>query len=504
MNLLRPAGLFLLTVVLTVAIRAAEPVFDFDVLQMRAKALAAQPYAEPKVHMPDSLLNLNYDQHRDIRFDAARAWWKKEKLPFQLQFFHPGWLFKHPVQIHEVVKQEERLIEFSPRLFDYGRNKLSGRIPGNMGFAGFRIHYALNNAEYLDELAVFLGASYFRALGKDMHYGLSARGLAINTAEAGGEEFPIFEEFWIERPALGAKSVTVHALLNSPSLTGAYRFVITPGVETVMQVKATLYCRKNPAVLGIAPLTSMYLHGENSGWSRDDFRPEVHDSDGLLLNTGAGEWLWRPLVNPAQIRVAAFADSDPRGFGLLQRDRDYLHYDDVEAWYHQRPSLWVEPVGEWGKGAVRLVELPSPDETNDNIVACWVPAKLPPEGEPISFEYKLHWMMAPEGRPPGGYVESTRQGSVLGQPGERRFVIDFAGEQLAKMPEGTKLEGVITVGDGGKLAGEPVTERNRFTGVWRVAFVVKPDGSGRPVEMRCFLRKKQHVLSETWSYLWNP
>lgn len=486
------------------SLTAADRNFDFDVLQFRAKALAAQPYAEPKQHMPEWLMKLDYDQHRDIRFDPARAWWKAEKLPYQLQFFHPGWLFKRPVQIHELVRKEEKLIEFSPRLFDYGRNKLSGRIPGNMGFAGFRIHAALNNPAYFDELAVFLGASYFRVLGVGMHYGLSARGLAINTAEAGGEEFPVFDEFWVEKPEAGAKNITVFALMNSPSLAGAYRFIITPGAETVVQVKSTLYCRKNPAVLGIAPLTSMFTHGENTGWSRSDFRPEVHDSDGLLLQTGAGEWLWRPLLNPAHVRVVSFTDSNPRGYGLLQRDREFAHYDDLEAYYHQRPSAWVEPVGEWGRGAVRLVELPSPDETNDNIVACWVPAQLPPEGEPINFEYRLHWMMDPGERPPGGYVDSTRQGSVLSQPEQRRFVIEFKGPKLDKAPDSAKFEGVVTVGEGAKIMAEAVTQKNNFTGTWRVAFVVQADGTGRPVEMRCFLRQKQHVLTETWSYLWNP
>ena len=499
-----PLCLVLLLVATAPALPAAEPAFDFDVLHLRAKALAAQPYAEPKQHMPDWLMNLNYDEHRDIRFDPARAWWRAEKLPFQLQFFHPGWLFKRPVQIHELVRKEEKLIEFSPRLFDYGRNKISGRIPANMGFAGFRIHAALNSPEYFDELAVFLGASYFRALGVGMHYGLSARGLAINTAEPEGEEFPVFDEFWVERPAANATSITVFALMNSPSLSGAYRFVLTPGAETVMQVKAVVYCRKNPRVFGIAPLTSMYAHGENTGWSRDDFRPEVHDSDGLLLQTGAGEWMWRPLVNPAKVKISSFMDSAPRGFGLLQRDREFAHYDDLEAYYHLRPSVWVEPVGDWGQGAVRLVELPTQDETNDNIVACWVPTHLPPEGEPIAFEYKLHWMLDPAGRPPAGYVASTRQGSVLMHPGQRRFVVEFTGAQLGKMTDSPDMEAVISIGEGAKMAGRPVIQKNRFTGVWRANFEVEPDGSGRPVEMRCFLRKQQHVLTETWSYLWIP
>ncbi|MBI2516445.1 MAG: glucan biosynthesis protein [Opitutae bacterium] len=497
-------GLALALVFLPPMARAADELFDFEVLQFRAKTLAMQPYQEPKQRVPDWLLKLNYDQFRDIRFDPMRAWWRAEQLPFHLQFFHPGGLFSKPVQIHEVIGRKERKIDFSPRLFDYGHNKLSGRIPSDMGFAGFRLHAALNRPDYYDELAVFLGASYFRALGKGMHYGLSARGLALDTAEPGGEEFPAFEQFWIERPVAGAKSVTVYALLNSPSVAGAYRFIITPGVETVMQVKAAVYCRKNPKVFGIAPLTSMFAHGENTGWSSNDFRPEVHDSDGLLMETGAGEWIWRPLVNPREVRLSSFSDPSPRGFGLMQRDREFGHYDDLEAYYHQRPSAWVEPVGGWGPGVVRLVELPSPTETNDNVVAFWVPAQLPPAGEPIAFEYRLHWLMDPAGRPPAGHVSSTRQASVLGQPGLRRFVVEFDGRYLNQEPSDPEIKAVVSVGGGARLAAESLVQKNNFSGAWRAVFEVQPDNSGRPVEMRCYLKKGQHVLTETWSYLWNP
>jgi glucans biosynthesis protein len=499
---------FLATIVLSAVTLASarEPAapFDFEVLQFRAKTLAEQPYAEPKRHVPAWLLKLDYDQHRDIRFDPMRSWWRDLKLPFQLQFFHPGWLYSKPVQIHELTAKGDQTIEFSPRLFDYGRNKLDGHIPSDMGFAGFRIHYAINRPDYLDELAVFLGASYFRALGKDMHYGMSARGLAVNTADAGGEEFPSFDEFWVERPAANARRLTVYALLNSPSVAGAYRFIITPGVATVMDVKAAVYFRKNPAVVGLAPLTSMYAHGENSGWSQNDYRPEVHDSDGLLMETGAGEWLWRPLVNPRGVRVSSFQDISPHGFGLLQRDREFKHYDDLEAWYHARPSVWVEPVGNWGPGAVRLVELPTADETNDNIVAFWVPAQLPPPGEPISFEYRLHWMIDPGERPPAGFVSSTRLASVLGHPEQRRFVLEFDGRYLDREPSDREIKAVVSVGDGAKLRAEPVVQKNNFTGAWRVAFEITPDGTGRPVELRAFLKKGAHVLTETWSYLWNP
>jgi glucans biosynthesis protein len=489
-----------------VVARAADATFDFDVLQFRAKALAAKPYEEPKRDVPGWLMKLNYDQYRDIRFDEAHTWWREDRLPFQLQFFHPGGLFNKPVQIYEIVDHHERLIEFSPRLFHYGNDKPGGRVPSDLGFAGFRILYPMNSPDHFDEIVSFLGASYFRALGKDQRYGLSARGLALNTGETEGEEFPTFEEFWIERPAPGAKTITAYALLNGPSVAGAYRFIFAPGSDTVVLVKAAVYCRRNARTFGIAPLTSMFAHGENTGWAQDDFRPEVHDSDGLLVATGNGEWLWRPLTNPKQLRSVSFGTKNPLGFGLLQRDREFKHYDDLEAYYHQRPSAWVEPVGEWGNGAVRLIEIPTPDETNDNIVAFWVPAQLPPPGEPVTFEYKLHWFSDPAGRPPAGYTSSTRLASVRWHKEKdlKRFVIEFDGKYLNAAPAGPDMEAVVTVGAGGTQVEKSLVQKNAFTGAWRVVFEIKPDGSGRPVELRCFLRKGQHVLTETWSYLWNP
>ncbi|HEX2861589.1 MAG TPA: glucan biosynthesis protein G, partial [Lacunisphaera sp.] len=422
--------------------------FDFTTLQKLARERAARPYAAPVSHVPDWLAGYNYIQHQSIRFDKGHAWWKADKLPFELQFFHPGWLFKEPVQIHDLSGGQEKVIAFDPALFDYGEKKLPAPVPADMGFAGFRIHHALNRPGVMDELAVFLGASYFRVLAQGLQYGLSARGLAINSGGPDPEEFPRFAEFWIERPRAGAAAITVHALLDSTSVAGAYRFVIAPGKETTVETKAVLYFRKHPAVVGLAPLTSMFLHGENTGWSRSDFRPEVHDSDGLLMHTGAGEWIWRPLANPAHVRASSFADRAPRGFGLLQRDRTFAHYDDLEANYHRRPSVWVEPVGDWGPGDVRLIELHSPDETNDNIVAFWVPEKLPPPGEPLVFEYRLHWFGDGKGRPPGGYVVSTRHGAVLDHPERRRFVVDFAGFAAAEGE--TELEAVVSVGEGGK------------------------------------------------------
>jgi periplasmic glucans biosynthesis protein len=476
--------------------------FDFAALQNKARELATRPYAAPVSRVPDWLAGYSYLQHQAIRFDPGHAWWRADRLPFQLQFFHPGWLFKEPVQIHEVSGGREKLIPFDPALFIYGGKPLPGPVPPDMGFAGLRLHYALNHPGVMDELAVFLGASYFRSLAQGLHYGLSARGLAINSGGPETEEFPRFSEYWIERPAVGAASIKVMALLDSPSVAGAFQFVITPGKETVMQVKTVLYFRQLPAVVGLAPLTSMFLHGEVNGWSRDDFRPEVHDSDGLLMHTGAGEWIWRPLNNPARTRASAFADQAPKGFGLLQRDREFAHYDDVEANYHLRPSAWVEPIGDWGQGSVRLVELHSPDETNDNIVAFWVPARLPAAGEPLAYEYRLHWLGSDEGRPPAGYVVATRQGAVLDHPERRRIVVDFA--RLPEAPSRSDIEAVVSVGEGARLIGVGAVNWIAPAGIWRAVFELAADGTGRPVELRCFLRRDKQTLTETWSHLWTP
>lgn len=504
---IRPLQANLLVTLLLVALgasaghlRAADETFDFETLRYRAKVLASKPHVPPANRVPEWLLKLSYDEHRRIQFDAGHSWWRRDELPFQLQFFHPGFIINRTVQISELRRGEPELIKFDPDLFVYDGLK-RGDIPATMGFAGFKILYPLNKPA--DELGAFQGASYYRLLCQKAIYGLSARGLAINTAEPGGEEFPTFTDFWVERPTAAAKTLTVYALLDSPSVAGAYRFVITPGADTVAQVRAALFFRKTVTTAGLAPLTSMFWHGENTNTPTEDFRPEVHDSDGLLLFTGAGEWLWRPLTNPGAVRVAAFSDENPRGFGLLQRDRNFENYQDLEAAYHIRPSAWVEPVGDWGPGTVRLVEIPTPDETNDNIVAFWVPRELPPVGEPVVFEYRLHWFMD-QIKPPAGQAISTRHGRTKTHEADlERFHVDFAGPYLNRQATDPTIEAVVTVGDAAELVHSSV-QKNPYNGTWRAAFAIRPDGSGKPVELRCFLRKPSHVLTETWSYLWQP
>jgi glucans biosynthesis protein len=481
--------------------RAAEAAFSFEALSHRAQDLAAEPYHARTRQLPDWLKKLTYDQYREIRFRPPESWWNQEKVPFKLQFFHPGFIYTGTVQIFEVNQGQPALIPFSTQLFDYGPIAV-GALPPDFGFGGFRIHYFLNLPG--DELGSFQGASYFRFLCRKAVYGLSARGIALNSGEAAvPEEFPDFEEFWIQHPSgPTANEIVVYALLNGPSVAGAYRFAIDPGADTVMHIKTELYFRKNPLTVGLAPLTSMYWHGKTSNFETDDTRPEVHDSDGLLMHNGAGEWLWRPLSNPAVSRSFSFSDLDPRGFGLMQRERRFEAYEDLEAASQLRPSAWVVPHGKWGKGSVRLVELHTPDETNDNIVAFWQPAAMPPPGQPVSLEYDLHWCM--EQTPPVAEVVGTRYGhSTFWEKNLERFVVDFDGPELQSAGAETKMEPVITVGAGATLA-HAGAEKNPYNGSWRALFTIKPDGSGHPVELRCNLKSGGRTLTETWTYLWQP
>ncbi|MEK8089350.1 glucan biosynthesis protein G [Thermithiobacillus plumbiphilus] len=471
--------------------------FDFQTLVARAEKLARQPYqAAPEV--PTFLKLLTYDQYRDIRYRPSEALWRREGLPFQAQFFHPGAFFPRSVEIHVLENGREHLVPFSVKRFDYGKNHFTEPMPGSLGYAGFRLHYPLNRPDYLDEVAVFLGASYFRSLGRNEHYGLSARGLAIDTAQPRGEEFPVFRSFWLEKPKPGATAMRLYALLDGPSVTGAYRFDIKPGDNTAMTVHARLFFRRSPEVLGIAPLTSMFLHGENSLRPFNDFRPEVHDSDGLALQNGSGEHVWRPLSNPRELRVSAFQLQDPKGFGLLQRDRDIDHYQDFEAHYQSRPSAWITPLGNWGQGEVRLVEIPTPDETNDNVVAFWTPAQKPGKGEAMDLDYRIDWGYRPAEKPRGGYVLATRRGAG-DLPGTRRYVIDFKGGKLDGLAAGSPVDADVWVGRTGRVIRQQI-EKNPATGGWRLSFQVQPQGAG-PLELRAFLRKGSETLTETWSYL---
>ena len=478
----------------------------FDDVSATARQLAQKPFkpeAKPVAAGPAASDALTYDQYRDIRFRPDHALWRADKLPFEVQFFHPGFVNTETVKLHEVTADgASRELPLATANFDYGHNKPPANAPA--GYSGFRVHFPINNAQHKDEVIVFQGASYFRAIGKDQRYGLSARGLAVDTVGAGAEEFPRFTEFWLEKPAADATSLTVTALMDSKSVTGVYRFVVTPGQETVVDVQSRLFLRQAVTTLGIAPLTSMFFSGENQP-QPGDFRPEVHDSDGLMVETGTGEWLWRALSNPKQALTTSFAMPSVKGFGLMQRDRSYASYEDDEARYELRPSAWITPVGDWGPGRVELVQLNTVDETNDNIVAYWVPARLPAPGEPLDFSYRMRWQGNAQQHPPGAWATQSRSGrsfATLGK-GEEQVIVDFAGPALAALPADAVVKAVVTGVANVDVVSTNVY-RNEANGTWRLALRFKQRKADEPVELRAFLQHGNDILSETWTHVIPP
>jgi len=484
---------------------ADDPARDFDDTTVRriARELAARPYAAPEERLPGGLADIGYDAYRTIRYDAARALWRDAGLPFQMQPFHRGFLFKQKVELYEVADGKAAPIPYDPSAFTL--SAVGGAPAGDLGFAGFRLTNPMNRADHFDEVAAFVGASYFRAIGKGHVYGLSARGLAIATAERSGEEFPLFRAFWLQRPQRGGNSIVVHALLDSPSTTGAFRMTVRPGEDTVFDVESRLYPRVEMPTAGIAPLTSMFLLSPLDRAGEDDFRPGVHDSDGLMLSTGQGEAVWRPLANPRELQVSVFADANPRGFGLMQRRRSFPDYEDLEARYEKRPGAWVEPIGDWGEGAVHLVEIPTREEIHDNIAAFWRPKAPLRPGQEYSYVYRLHWAGAAAfgggGRPAPAQFFSSRQGAKPAAQGVRLFVLEASGGRLAALPEGRVPELQVTASVG--RIENAVVQRNPETGGWRAHFELVP-GNERLVELWARMKDDQGPLTETWLFRWTP
>jgi glucans biosynthesis protein len=493
------------------AIGAAPQPFDFAWIKGQARWLASNLYVPPKNSLPSRLADLSYDQYQSLRFRPDHALWADDGYAFRIQFFHVGRGFTEPVRMFEVVDGLAHEIIYEPTMFDFEQ---SGIDPASMkdqqGFAGFRVQYVTN---WKADVAAFLGAAYFRAVGGDTRqYGLSTRALAVDTALGRPEEFPRFTAFWFERPTKDAGTLTLYALMDSPSVSGALRIEIAPGGTQIQDIDAAFYPRKPIERLGISPLTSMFFYGKNDRRGANDWRPEIHDSDGLCLWTGAGEWIWRPLVNPAQLHVNSYFDDNPRGFGLLQRDRNFDHYQDDGVYYDRRPSLWVEPKpgpgGGWGKGAVQLVEIPTVDETFDNIVAFWNPLEKPKPGQELLYSYRLYWGTQMPFSSPLGVTIATRTG-IGGTVGQKRqyyswhFAVDFAGGELGALPKDAEVEAVVTAshGDTEHVTAHYVAEFNGY----RALFDVRPpDDSVQPIDLRLYLRIHGRPLTETWIYQWTP
>ncbi len=478
--------------------------FGFEDVQKRARDLAAAPVA-PAPGLPDQIQKLDFDGWKEIRFRPDKALLNGNSA-FRLQAFHLGHLYRRPVTINIIREGMATPIPYSAGLFDYGKTKFDKPVPVNVGFAGFRLHTPLNDPKIYDETIAFLGRNAFRLLGRGQRYGLSAQGVVINPGTE-SEEIPHFLEFWMETPEPGAEKIVFYALLDGESLTGAYRFELTPGIDSTLDVSLTLYPRRPIHKLGVAPLSSLFLNGENDRRYTGDFRPELHDSDGLLLNTGNGEWIWRPLRNPVRQTRSAFVDNNPRGFGLIQRDRAFEHYQDLDLNYELRPSYWIEPREGWGEGLVELIENPTSDDRDNNISVAWTPNAAIEPGKPVSVSYRITSSLDMRKLSPSARTISTyqTQARALGSqdpiiPGTRRFIIDFAGGELRyfqTQPDIVEFMPTTSIGEIKRSSVVP----NPQTGGFRATFDVQVP-VGETTDLRGYLRAGNRALTETWTYPW--
>ena len=484
----------------------APELFDFNSLLEMAKGLAAKPYVAPKAPAPDVVSKIDFDVAQKIKFRADKALWADDPAPFPIRLFHVDKFNPLPVRINLLTGGKAQRVLYSAEDFDYGGTGLEAKLPPDLGFSGFRV---MDSAKADTDWLAFQGASYFRSSGEQNQYGGSARGVAVNTVAASKEEFPRFVEFWIAEPEPDTPTITIYALLDGPSLTGAYQFIATKKTGTIMDSRAELFVRSDIALLGIAPLTSMYWFGENDRQYASDWRPEIHDSDGLALWTGKGERIWRPLIDPPSVLANSFLDEGPKGFGLMQRDRDFADFQDDGAFYNRRPSMWVETKGDWGAGAVQLVEIPTQDEIHDNIVAYWVPKKPVKAGDNLAFAYRLYWQDDnPDAPKDVGRVTATRigRGGVPGHPASEdkdswKFVIDFVGGPLSQMAQRFDVTPVVTTSRG--KIGKAYVIKVVGTDRWRALFDINAPGKEQ-INLRCFLRLGDKTLTETWLYQYFP
>jgi len=486
--------------------------FSFGRLVEHARELATTPYSAPEPRYDALLDELGYAVFRDIHTRRDRALWRDSDLPFVVEFFHLDKNARQPVAIHVVDHDgAARPIDYDPDLFEYDDPELAERLPADLGFAGLRIRDRTTDRERL----AFKGASYFRSSGALNQYGLSARGVAVDTGYGSDETFPRFSEYWLFKPRPGDDTITICALLEGERLTGAYRMQCRLTDNVVMDIQSRLFQRESIQRLGIAPLTSMFWFSETNARRGADWRPEIHDSDGLAMVTGSGERLWRALDNPRHSHYSAFGDDNPRGFGLLQRDRRFDHYQDPRVRFERRPSLWVEPEGDWGPGHVGLLELPTDEEVYDNVNAFWVPTDGGQKSSARHFDYRLYWSAEQPHPTPVARVVSTRTGRA-GEPGTyrdqpplaRKFVIDFEGGPLADLDPDFGDDGNIQVqisASHGEIV-NPYPKQVDGTPRWRVFFdwsgTSPPDNE--PVELRCLLIRGDTAITETWLFAYFP
>lgn len=500
---------FLSSCAILAAFAGQAQAFEFKDVVDKAKALAGEGY-EPPTKAPDFLINLGYTDYQSIRFKPEQSLWRSGKSRFQVMMIPQGSFYSHAVKLNVIDSEGVHAISFDKAQFDYPNPELAKRIPADLGYAGFKLTYPLSDKGTQNQFLVFGGASYFRGVGAGQNFGLSGRGVAVDTGLPSGEEFPAFTEFWMERPKADSDVMVVYGLLDGPSLTGAYRFEIQPGKSTKMDVTAKLFFRDDIEQLGQAPLTSMFFYGDNTLRPRGEWRPQVHDSNGLLINDGkTGEWLWRPLVNPADLQLSYHHVEELEGFGLMQRDRQFSDFQDNEARYDQRPSMWVKPAGKnregWGKGEVVLVEIPSGAESNDNIVAFFKPAAKVQTGESRRLQYSVAFGEPDITAQPNARAVRTFVGTetAKGDSAEvLRLIVDFKGGDLSGLRPDAAVVSQVSGGEGVEVI-EHFVEYIEATDVWRLSILAKPP-SEKLLTLRGILSMDGKAMTETWTYLLGP
>jgi glucans biosynthesis protein len=473
--------------------------FSEELLDAFARRRADEPFKAPEKKVDEALANLTYEQHnRAIVYKDDQAIWRNDNVPFRLEPYHTaGAIFAFPVELFQVEAGRATKIQYSADAFEFNAPAKAPATPAQSDFAGFHAQAQIDRLGVFRDFLRFLGATNFRAIASGQVFGVSARALAINTGQTGGEDFPLFRSFWIERPRPVDQSLVVHGLFDSVSAVGRYKFTVTPGFDTIIDTEATIYPRRRIAYAGIAPIASRFFFGPSAAPKRRDFRPRVHDSEALAILNGQGEQIWRPLLNPERLQFSVFVDKGPRGFGLIQKERSFAAYQDTDAQFEKRPSLWIEPVGDWGEGSIDLIELPAPEEVNENIVCFWRPKDGLGPGIGHRYRYRMHWCWTPPIENRRASVSQTRIGET--KSGDIAFIVDFANTERCDGCNPSAIATQVTASAGevrnARVAAGPEV------GMQRLRFEYAPSGSD-PADLRAQLLVDGKAVSETWIFRW--
>jgi periplasmic glucans biosynthesis protein len=472
----------------------AEPVpFTADTVMKAAMQLAAAPFKVPDAPLPNVFSGLNFEQYAAIQRVQGTAIWAGEKVGFSLEPLHRGFVYTTPVVINVVENGLSQRVVYDAADFDFGKLQTPAAI-GDLGFSGLRILRASDQG--FEDAAIFQGASFFRSRAKGQHFGVTARGLAVRTGDDPGEEFPMFREFWIEKPAAASNTLTMHALLDSASVTGAFHFTIRPLEMTIIDTEMTLVARSTTDRIGIGAMAAGYLFSPLDHRMAEDWRAAVYEATGLQILSGKDEWLWRPVANRDTLQISAFADQNPHGFGLLQRSRTFDAFYDDEGRWELRPTLWIEPIGDWGEGDVRLLEIPSPSENNANVIVQWRPKAVIAAGTTLSLAYRQFWCWTPPTRPSLATCTSSRTGKVGSY---RRFTVEMTGDIFADPQKAAAVVAEVAANPGKIVSTKLFAYKDRHS--VRVMFDLDP-GSETYSELRLVLTIDKQAVSETWLFRW--